>query len=90
MQNPPTPPHITKGDLTIKKFKGTYSYIGTCFLVNSIHVRVKFWSMAITVTIIMSHKQERMYHFMLEKKTLYITQSYTQCCYCLNSRAKLK
>ena len=46
--------------------------------------------MAITVTIIVSHKQECMYHFMLEKKTLYITQSYTHCCHCLNSRAMLK
>jgi len=38
---------------------------------------MKFWSMAITVTIIVSHKQERMYHFMLEKKTMYITVLHT-------------
>lgn len=51
---------------------------------------MKFRSMALTVTIIVSHKEECMYHFMLEKKTLYITQSYTQCCHYLNSRATLK
>ena len=43
----------------------TYCDFSPTFLVDSVHVKLKFWTMTIPVSIVVGQEQKGMYHFML-------------------------
>ena len=45
--------------------QGTYCDFSSTFLIDSVHVKLKFWAVAISVSIVVGQEEKSMDHFML-------------------------
>lgn len=55
--------------LSLPRESCAYSDLGPTGLVDPVHMFTELWAMAVSVSVVISHKQQRMDHFM--KKSLW-------------------